>query len=235
MQAKRSSWNAMYRWLSAILGAGLPSMRIKSKFAVVFLAVDLAGTFVFAIEGAMTGVRANLDLLGIIVLAFATAVGGGIIRDLLIGDSPPAAIRGWRYPAIAFAGGVAVILFHVFAGRGVECLLVTLDAAGLALLAVSGAEKALEFGIHPFLAIFMGAITGVGGGTIRDILLAKVPAVLRADIYAVAALAGAAVMVLGLQMKLPRVWMAFAGGVFCFVLRMLAVWLHWNLPRVSHY
>jgi uncharacterized membrane protein YeiH len=107
-----------------------------------------------------------------------------------------------------------------------------LDAAGLGLFAVAGAEKALAYGIHPFIAILMGGITGVGGGTIRDVLLAQVPTVLRADVYATAALAGAAVVVVGLKLKLPRVPVAIAGGIVCFLLRVVSVWRHWNLPHV---
>src|SRR5262249_13309111 len=96
-----------------------------------------------------------------------------------------------------------------------------------------GATKALDYGIHPFLAILMGGITGVGGGTARDILLARVPLVLRSDIYAVAALAGAAVTVAGLRANLPPVLMSVCGAIACFVLRVVAVWRHWNLPRVA--
>jgi uncharacterized membrane protein YeiH len=111
-------------------------------------------------------------------------------------------------------------------------VIVGLDAAGLALFAVAGAEKALDYDINPFLAVLMGGITGVGGGTVRDVLLAQVPAVLRADVYAVAALAGAAVLVAGLKLGGPRILMAILGAVVCFGLRVVAVWQHWNLPRV---
>jgi uncharacterized membrane protein YeiH len=112
-------------------------------------------------------------------------------------------------------------------------VLVLLDAAGLSLFAVAGAEKALSFEIHPFIAVLMGGITGVGGGTIRDVLLAEVPTVLRADVYATAALAGAAVVVIGLRLKLPRTPVVIAGVVVCFLLRMISVWLHWNLPKIG--
>lgn len=108
--------------------------------------------------------------------------------------------------------------------------MLTLDAAGLSLFAVAGAEKALEFGIHPFIAVLMGGITGVGGGTIRDVLLAQVPTVLRADVYATAALAGAVVVVVGRACRLPKTVTALAGVVVCFLLRMVSIWRHWNLP-----
>jgi uncharacterized membrane protein YeiH len=110
-------------------------------------------------------------------------------------------------------------------------LLITLDAAGLALFAMAGAGKALEFGINPMIAVLMGVLTGVGGGTIRDVLMTRVPGILNTDIYASAALAGAAVMVIGLALKVPRTIAMTVGGVCCFVLRMVAVARHWNLPK----
>jgi uncharacterized membrane protein YeiH len=110
--------------------------------------------------------------------------------------------------------------------------MITLDAAGLALFAVAGAGKALEYGITPLLAILMGAVTGAGGGTVRDVLLAQVPGVLHSDVYASAALAGAAVVAVGMKLKMPRGLAMTLGAAFCFVLRMVAVWRHWNLPKV---
>ncbi len=204
----------------------------KYRQDLVLLIVDLVGTFVFAIEGGMTAIRAELDLLGLLVLAFATALGGGVIRDVLIGAVPPNSIRDWRYAATALTGGFAVFFFYQYVQRVPPGLMVTLDAAGLALFAMAGVGKALEYEIHPLLAIVMGAITGVGGGTVRDVLLARVPGVLNSDVYASAALAGAIVMVLLLKVKLPRGVAMSLGGAACFTLRMVAVSLHWNLPRV---
>jgi uncharacterized membrane protein YeiH len=198
----------------------------------LLLIVDLIGTFVFAMEGATAAIAGKLDLLGLMVLSFATALAGGIIRDLLIGAIPPGAIRDWRYAAVAFLAGAVVFIWHRYVSQIPQDFLIVVDAAGLALFAVSGAAKALNFGIHPFLAVLMGGITGVGGGTVRDLLLARVPTVLQSDIYAVAALAGAAVMVAGLGAGLPPTWMTALGGIVCFVLRVVAVWRHWNLPRV---
>jgi uncharacterized membrane protein YeiH len=198
----------------------------------LLLVVDLAGVLVFAVEGALAGIGAQLDVLGLMVVAFATALGGGMIRDLLIGAVPPNSVRDWRYPATAFVGGGAVFFFYQFFQRVPPELMITLDAAGLALCAVAGAGKAIEFGINPLLAVLMGAVTGVGGGTIRDVLLTRVPGVLRADVYAAAALAGAAVVVMGLRLKLSRGWVMTAGAVVCFTLRMVAVSRGWNLPKV---
>jgi uncharacterized membrane protein YeiH len=198
----------------------------------LLLAVDLASVLVFAVEGAMAGIRAELDLLGLMVVAFATALGGGIIRDLLIGSVPPNSVRDWRYPATAFLGGAAVFFFYQFFQNVPAGLMITLDAMGLSLCAIAGALKAVEFGITPLLAILMGGVTGVGGGTIRDVLLTKVPGVLRTDVYAAAALAGATVVVIGLKAKIPRGVVMTAGAAVCFTLRMVAVARHWNLPKV---
>jgi uncharacterized membrane protein YeiH len=198
----------------------------------LLIAIDLASVLVFAVEGAMAGIRAELDVLGLMVVAFATALGGGMIRDLLIGAIPPNSVRDWRYPATAFLGGGAVFFFYQFFQRVPAELMITLDAMGLALCAIAGALKAIEFGINPLLAVLMGGVTGVGGGTIRDVLLTKVPGVLRTDVYAAAALAGAAVVVIGLKAKVPRGLVMTAGAIVCFTLRMVAVARHWNLPKV---
>ena len=181
----------------------------------------------------MAAIHGNLDFLGMVVLAFATAVGGGILRDLLIGCVPPGAIGDWRYCGIALLGAATAFFFHQVVQEIPVMLMVTLDAAGLALFAISGAGKALEYEIHPVMGVVMGGITGVGGGTVRDLLLAQVPTVLRADVYATAALLGAAILVIGLRLNLPRMAVGIAGGLACFLLRMAAVMLHWNLPKAA--
>jgi uncharacterized membrane protein YeiH len=198
----------------------------------LLLVVDLMGVCVFAVEGALAAIRSNLDILGVLVISFATALGGGMIRDVLIGAIPPNSVRDWRYPTTAILGGGAVFFFYQMFQHIPSQLVITLDAAGLALCAIAGAGKAMEFGINPLLSILMGAVTGVGGGTIRDILLNRVPGVLQSDVYAAAALAGALVVVIGLRMKVPRWMVMTSGAAVCFVLRMVAVWKHWNLPKV---
>lgn len=197
------------------------------------LAIDLVGTALFAAEGASAAVQAKLDVLGLLVLAFATALGGGIVRDVLIGDVPPSSIRNWNYPAVALAAGMAVFVLHAYISGMNQWLVTTLDAAGLSFFAVAGATKALEFNLHPLLATMMGGITGVGGGTIRDLLIGQIPKVLRSDVYAAAALFGAAVTVLCLRARVNAVTANSSGIVACFVLRMLAVYGHWNLPRAA--
>lgn len=206
---------------------------MKYDSSTLLLVIDLLGTFVFAVEGGGAAMHGGLDVLGVMVLAFVTALGGGILRDILIGAVPPASIRDWRYCMVAFAGGAAVIFFHHFVEEVPTLALVGLDAAGLGLFAVAGAGKALAYRINPLLAILMGGITGVGGGTVRDLLLAHVPTVLRADVYASAALAGAAIVVVGLKLGGNRTLMATLGAVVCFALRMAGVWQHWNLPRIA--
>lgn len=191
-------------------------------------AFDLAGTFVFALSGAVAGVRRRLDVFGVLVLAFAAASAGGMLRDVLIGALPPAAIRDWPYAACALGAGLLVFFFH----RHVERLrhpVQIFDAAGLALFAVLGTQKALLAGLNPLAAAMLGVLSGIGGGMARDMLLAEIPTVLRAEVYAVAALAGAAVVVLtaatGFDMHAGLV----AGGVLCFVIRIAALRRGWRL------
>lgn len=204
---------------------------MKYNATHLLLVVDLAGTFVFGMEGAVTAIRNDLDFFGVLVLAFTTALVGGVIRDLLIGAVPPASLRDWRYPATAFTAGMAVFIFHHFVVRIPSPVIVGLDAAGLGLFAVAGTEKALEFGISPFIVVLLGTITGVGGGTVRDMFLAHVPSILQSDIYATAALAGAVVLVASRKLGTSTTTAAFLGGTFCFLLRVVAVWRNWNLPK----
>lgn len=198
------------------------------------LAVDLAGTVLFALEGALAAIRGQLDFFGVMVLSFATALAGGMIRDLLIGDVPPASLRDWRYATAAFVAGASVFFFYHFVLHIPNVVIMVLDAAGLGLFAFAGTEKALAFRLHPLIAVLLGTITGVGGGTVRDIFLAQVPIVLRADVYATAALAGSALMILARKLGVPPAWAAFLGGTACFMLRVVSVWRHWNLPHAAN-
>lgn len=196
------------------------------------LALDLGGTFVFALSGAMSGVRHRLDVFGVLVLAFAAGNAGGITRDLLIGAVPPAAIADWRYIAVSLLAGVATFWMYRTVRRLKEAVLV-FDAAGLALFAVSGALRALAFGLNPVAAVLLGMLTGIGGGMLRDVLVAEIPTVLRAELYAVAALAGAAIVVGGEQLRLPSIPLAIVGAAVCFGLRVLALRHGWELPVAS--
>jgi uncharacterized membrane protein YeiH len=193
------------------------------------LLFDLAGTFVFALSGALAGVKRKLDLFGVLVLSFAAANSGGIARDVLIGATPPNAISDWRYLGISLAAGLLTFYFSSIIIRLWNPVLL-FDAAGLAFFAVSGAQKALNHGLEPLMAISLGMLTGIGGGMMRDVLLTEIPTVLRSELYAVAALAGAAVVVGGHLLRLPIVPVAIAGLALCFGLRVLAIRYGWQLP-----
>jgi uncharacterized membrane protein YeiH len=205
---------------------------MKLKSVDIIFALDVAGTFLFAVEGAVVAAEAGLDVFGVFVLSFSTALVGGVARDLLIGSVPPQAIKDWRYPAIAFAAGAATFFFHRYVVAIPRPVFITLDAAALSLFAVAGAEKALDFRINPFVAALMGTLTGVGGGTLRDIFLARVPIILRADVYATAAFAGAVVMVAARKLGASPLVSALLGGLVCFGVRLVAVWRHWALPHL---
>jgi uncharacterized membrane protein YeiH len=193
------------------------------------LVLDLFGTFAFAISGATAGVRKQLDLFGVLVLAFAAATAGGITRDVLLGATPPAALVDWRYLAVSIFAGLAA--FHGY--RRVERLrnpVQLFDAIGLGVFAVSGAAKALDYGLGPSGAVLLGIVSGIGGGIARDVLLAEIPCVLRRELYAVAALLGAACVVVGNALGWAEGPVVVGGALACFVLRLLAIRRGWQLP-----
>src|SRR6516225_4870660 len=195
----------------------------------LLLVLDLVGTFVFALSGATAGVKRRLDLFGVLVLSFAAGNAGGIARDLLIGAVPAAAISDWRYLAVSLFAGI--ITFYWFSGIDrLRSPVLVFDGAGLALFAVSGTQKALAFGLAPVMAALLGMLTGIGGGIVRDLLVAEIPTVLRADIYAVAALLGAAVVVIGHILQLSSTAVTIAGAALCFGLRLMAIHYGWHLP-----
>jgi len=196
---------------------------------MLLLMFDLVGTFVFALSGASAGVRRRLDLFGILVLSFVAGNVGGITRDLMIGAVPPAAISDWRYLAVSLLAGA--VTFYWFPGIDrLRSSVLLFDGAGLALFAVSGTQKALAFGLDPAMAALLGMLTGIGGGMVRDVLVAEIPTVLRADLYAVAALAGAAVVVIGSLLHLPSTAATIVGAALCFGLRVMAIQRGWHLP-----
>ncbi len=199
----------------------------------LILGADLGGTFVFAVEGALAAIRAQLDLLGVMVVSFITALGGGIIRDVLIGAVPPIAIRDSRYPLVAIVGGGLTFLFYAFVSSIPPPVIIRLDAAGLALFAVAGTQKALAFGLRPMIAAALGTVTAVGGGMTRDVMLNRIPAILRVDVYATAALAGSLTMIAARRLGLPLWAGSLLGFIVCVALRLIAVARHWNLPRVT--
>ena len=191
--------------------------------------IDITGTFAFALSGAAAGVKRELDVFGVLVLSFCAATAGGIARDVLIGAVPPAALSDWRYLATALLAGAITFRWYPTISR-MRNPVQLFDAAGLALFAVSGAQKALSYGLPPIMAALLGMLTGIGGGVARDILLSEVPSVLRADLYAVAALVGAAVVVSGGLLDMPSAVTVFLGAASCFVLRLAAIRFHLRLP-----
>jgi uncharacterized membrane protein YeiH len=199
----------------------------------LLLLLDLVGTFVFAISGGAVGVKRRLDLFGTLVLSFVAGNAGGILRDLTIGSVPPAAFGDWRYLAVSLLAGL-ITFFRPWIVERLSSPVLVFDAAGLSLFAVSGAQKALAFGLNPAMAALLGMLTGIGGGVMRDVLVAQIPLVLRAEIYAVAALAGAAVVVLGQILQIPPAASTVLGALLCFGLRLVAIRRGWRLPVAKH-
>jgi uncharacterized membrane protein YeiH len=205
-----------------------PQAKLELQRTLVLI-LDLGGTFAFALSGAMAGIRRRLDLFGVLVLSFAASTSGGILRDVLIGATPPAALKDWRYLTVSLVAGVAAFFWSTW----METLrnpVRLLDAMGLSLFAVAGTQKALAFGLTPLMAALLGMLTGIGGGVARDVLLAEIPAVLRSDLYAVAALVGAGIVAGGHMLDSPVLVTALCGGVVCFGLRMMAIHWGWHLP-----
>ena len=198
----------------------------------VLVVLDLVGIFVFAITGALVAVRKELDVFAVLVLAGTTGLGGGFLRDVLIGAVPPAALADWRYLLVPVAAGLVTFFFHPSLGR-MERVINVLDAAGLALFCVTGALKAVAFGLGPVPAALMGMLTGIGGGMVRDVLTGRVPLVFRGELYATPALVGAFVAVLGVEAGLPTAVVAAPAALVCFGWRVVAMRRGWNAPRAS--
>lgn len=198
----------------------------------LFTALDLAGTFAFALSGAVAARDRGLDWFGVAVIAFTVACGGGVLRDLCIGAVPPAGLTDWRYLAVAMAAAMMTIAANTLVVRLAHPVIL-FDSIGLGLFAVTGAQKAMIFGHDAEVAVLLGVVTAVGGGVVRDVLLNRVPVILQREIYALAALAGAGIEVLSERLgwlSSGRTWVALTA---CFALRYLSLRYQWNLPRSS--
>ncbi len=182
----------------------------------------------FGAEGARAAVAARMDMLGVVVLALATALGGGMLRDVLLGATPPAALRDRRYLLAAIAGAAAALTARNLFQPG-TAFLVT-DAAGLSLFAVAGTQKAVALGQKSLTCVLLGTLTATGGGMAADLLANRVPAILHVDFYASAALAGAAALVGLRRAGMDEKPAALCAGMLCFALRLCGAFLHWHLP-----
>lgn len=198
--------------------------------ATALVVLDLLGIFVFAISGALVAVRKGFDVFGILVLAGTTGLGGGFLRDVLIDATPPAALADWRYLIVPVAAGLMTFAFHPTVGR-LERVINVSDAFGLSLFCVTGALKAVEYGLGPVPAALMGMVTGIGGGMVRDLLAGRPPDVFSGNLYATPALAGAAIAVALDHWGQPFALVAAAGFGVCLVLRLLAIVLDIRAPK----
>lgn len=206
----------------------------------VFLIVELLGTVTFALSGAMVAIRKQLDLLGIVVLGVITAVGGGMIRDIMIGINPPTLFVKPIYVTMAFVAVMVLFFVIRFGGLSIEVLeseeyeriMNLFDAIGLGAFTVVGIDTAIAAGFrdYTFLLIFLGVITGVGGGLLRDMMADVTPAVLKKHIYACASIAGAICYVLLLDVLSDGVRLVISASLVV-IIRLLARKYKWNLPK----
>jgi uncharacterized membrane protein YeiH len=196
----------------------------------LWFALDILGTFVFALSGGLLAARKRFDIVGIVVLSVAAGLGGGMTRDVLLGDTPAVAFREEAYLLTALVAAGAVFLFHHQINR-LDYSIRVLDAVGLGVFAVSGTLKSLEFDLGPFPAILLGTVTGAGGGVVRDLLAREVPLILERDIYALAAELGGLTVVVMLWAGLDTTLAASGGLVATIGLRLLAIRFHWQAPR----
>lgn len=199
--------------------------------STLLLVLDLTGTFVFALNGALTAVRAaRLDIVGVVTLGMFTALGGGVIRDVLLDALPPATFLDWRYLAVAAAGGLIAFALSRVLDR-LAFPITVLDAIGLSVFAVLGASKALALDFGILQAILVGTITAVGGGTIRDVMVRRIPTVLTSELYAIPALIGAAGFAAAYSWGFAGTATLLSAAAVCFVIRMIGVGFALNAPK----
>jgi uncharacterized membrane protein YeiH len=196
------------------------------------LILNLIGTFVFGVSGGILAVRKKMDIFGVLVLSVVAALGGGMMRDVLLGRTPPATLNDWRYIAVAASAGVLVFVDHGRVGRW-QSLIVTFDAAGLGLFTVTGAVAALDAGLSSVASALLGMLTGIGGGVVRDVLAGEVPFVLRREIYALASLLGAVIIIAAGHAHVLGTPTNMVAALATFTLRMVSVWRGWNIPTAK--
>ncbi|WP_026422723.1 trimeric intracellular cation channel family protein [Actinokineospora inagensis] len=196
---------------------------------MLLVVLELAGLVVFAASGALAAVRARLDVFGVVVLGLTTALGGGVIRDVLLGVHPPTSLRDWPYLLVPVAAALAVFGFHPQVAKLRRAVLLA-DAIGLGLFTVSGTATALKTGVPAYTACLIGMTAGIGGGAMRDLLLREIPLVLRREIYALASLAGAVVVVVGARVAWPAVPVTVAAAAIVVTIRLVSLWRQWHAP-----
>ena len=197
----------------------------------LLLVLNLTGTFVFGLRGGIAGVRARLDGFGAVVLGVVVGITGGTVRDLLIGI-PPSTFRDWRYLAVAGGAGLLTAVVHERIDR-LQRPIDVLDAAGLGLFCVTGAATALSHRLGTPEAIILGAVTGIGGGMLRDILIRQIPTVLRGGLYAIPALVGASVVVVAYREGSHTVTFPIIGAATCFAMRIVGLRYGLGLPAAD--
>lgn len=196
-----------------------------------FKIIDILGTIAFAVSGVYAAMEKRLDLFGVIIIAFVTAIGGGTIRDLLVGDLPVTWIRNTNYFLIIIITAIVVILFRS-AIRNFQKTLLVFDSIGLGLFTVLGIQKGISFGLHPAICVALGTITGCFGGVIRDMLINTIPIIFKKEIYASACIAGGVIYFIlyfnGINSGVTNV----ISIVSIFLIRMLSIWFDWRLPNL---
>lgn len=210
----------------------------------ILFALEIIGTITFAVSGVITAFAKKLDILGAIVLGTATAVGGGILRDITLGYLPPSAFRNPVYAITAIITSVIIFVLAYFLGDNIKLhfglysqIINIFDSIGLAVFTVAGVNSAFEhgFGGNAFLTIFVAFLTGVGGGALRDIMAGNVPKILRKRIYALAVIIGAAIYYTLINFNLcPDIPAVIIGAGSVLIIRILATIFHWNLPRIKN-
>ncbi|MFD2466248.1 trimeric intracellular cation channel family protein [Amycolatopsis silviterrae] len=196
---------------------------------MLLTALEFLGLVAFAASGALAAVRARLDVFGVVVVGLTTALGGGVMRDVLLGIHPPTSLRNWSYLAVCAAAALVVFAFHPQVARLRHAVLLA-DAVGLGVFATSGTTVALNAGATGYAACLIGMTSGIGGGAVRDLLLREIPLVLRKEIYAMAALTGAVCVWAGHALSLPAGLVTTVSAVVVVAIRVLTLWRHWNAP-----
>lgn len=199
----------------------------------ILLLAELLGIFVFAINGGLTAIQAaRLDIVGVIALGTTTALGGGVMRDVLLPNLPPRGLNDWRYLTTALVASTVVFVLHRRLARFTTWVTI-FDAAGLSLFCVVGTLAAIEHGASPLFAVLLGTITSVGGGTVRDLLVGRIPAVLTNDLYAVPAVIGSGATLGAWLLGWHNLGAYLVAALLCFAIRMIGVRFNLQAPNIG--